>query len=260
MRHLQLAALLTLICFALLAVTGRLNFLAREFTSRSRRAVAVVLLAAVLTITVFYPTVSGAEMSPDLEDLWFPGLFLGHALLILFLLAWWRLRPHVSLSRLVLLHTARGRDVWRGVWVGVLGWMAALLVMGALSALTGRTALAGDSPEVPPLMVWLAELPVWRKLVIIGVSATVEEMFFRAFLQPRLGWISSSILFALAHAGYGLPMMLAGVFALSLLIGWTLEQTRRLLPCMIAHGVFNGIQLLVIMPIALKMLEEGQLV
>jgi membrane protease YdiL (CAAX protease family) len=86
---------------------------------------------------------------------------------------------------------------------------------------------------------------------------TVEEGFFRAFLQTRIGWIPSSILFALGHAGYGLPMMLFSVFVISLVIGWSLRRTGRLLPCIVAHGVFDAIQLLIIMPAAVKMIGQG---
>jgi membrane protease YdiL (CAAX protease family) len=105
-------------------------------------------------------------------------------------------------------------------------------------------------------MTWLANLPVAYKLVVIAVAMTVEEGFFRAFLQTRIGWIPSSVLFALGHAGYGLPMMLFSVFVISLVIGWTLRRRGRLLPCIVAHGVFDSIQLLVIMPVALKVLEQ----
>jgi membrane protease YdiL (CAAX protease family) len=41
---------------------------------------------------------------------------------------------------------------------------------------------------------------------------------------------------------------------ISLALGWSLRQTGRLLPCIIAHGVFDAIQLLLIIPLAVKML------
>jgi membrane protease YdiL (CAAX protease family) len=259
MHDLQIAALLAVACLAFLAAIGRLRFLVREFRGRARRTVAAALLCAVLVVSVFFPTVSGGDADlQSTEDLWFPALFAGHALLATFLLAWWRLRRRGSLAELLLLHRVQANDIWHGMWIGAMGWVAALLVMAALAGIGAMTGLGAEGPrEVPPLMLWLAQLPLWRKLVIIAVSMTVEEMFFRAFLQPRIGWIASSCLFALAHAGYGLPLMLAGVLVLSLLIGWTLKQTERLLPCIVAHGVFNGIQLLVIMPFAVRMLEQG---
>jgi membrane protease YdiL (CAAX protease family) len=82
----------------------------------------------------------------------------------------------------------------------------------------------------------------------------VEEWFFRGFLQRRIGLILSSTLFALAHAGYGLPFMVISVLTISLLIGRALQRRGRLLPCIVAHGVFDAIQLLVIMPLAVRMM------
>ena len=59
----------------------------------------------------------------------------------------------------------------------------------------------------------------------------------------------------LRAARYGLPLMLVSVFIISLLIGWTMRQTGRLLPCIVAHGVFDAIQLLIIIPLAMRMIE-----
>ncbi len=86
-----------------------------------------------------------------------------------------------------------------------------------------RRRPGGDLFQVPPLMLWLADLPIWRKLIVVVVAMTVEEAFYRGFLQPRIGWIPSSLLFALSHAGYGMPTLLASVLAISLVIGWALR-------------------------------------
>jgi membrane protease YdiL (CAAX protease family) len=50
-------------------------------------------------------------------------------------------------------------------------------------------------------------------------------------------------------------MMLFSVLVISLVIGWTLRRTGRLLPCIVAHGVFDAIQLLIILPVAVRLLE-----
>ena len=56
------------------------------------------------------------------------------------------------------------------------------------------------------------------------------------------------MLFALSHFSYGLPFMIVGVFTISLIIGRTLARTGDLLPCIIAHGIFDGVQLLIVLP------------
>lgn len=243
--------------FALLSVSGRLDFLASEFPGRARRLVATLLLAAVLIVAVFLPTATGADHDIDTKNLWFPSLFLGHAVLTAFLLAWWGLRPRrESLRRFLLLDRLRLDDVRDGLWIGGIGWVVTIMATAVFGLLVRDTSVVPGPSDIPDVMTWLASLPVPYKLVVIAVAMTVEEGFFRAFLQTRIGWIPSSVLFALGHAGYGLPMMLFSVFVISLVIGWILRRRGRLLPCIVAHGVFDSIQLLVIMPIALKVLEQ----
>ena len=249
------ALLLCLSTFALLALTGRLNFVVIEFPQRDRRLVAALLLVGVLVVAVFLPTVAGSEREIDTDDLWFPSLFLGHVVLTAFVLTWWRLRPtHESLRRFLLLDRVRLEDVGEGLWIGAMGWVFTILATAVLGLLVRDTAIVPAPSEIPEVMIWLANLPLPRKLLIIAVAMTVEEGFFRAFLQTRIGWIPSSVLFALGHAGYGLPMMLFSVFVISLVIGWTLRRRGRLLPCIVAHGVFDAIQLLIVMPIAVRVI------
>jgi membrane protease YdiL (CAAX protease family) len=250
------ALLLCVSTLSLLALTGRISFLAAEFPRPGRRVVAGLLLAAILTIAVFLPTTSGVEHDIDTDHLWFPSLFLGHTLLTVFLLAWWRLRPsRQSLRRFLLLDRVRLEDVKQGVSIGGIGWVVTILATAGLGVLVRDTSMVPAPTEVPEVMIWLATLPVPYKLLVIAVAMTVEEGFFRAFLQTRIGWIPSSLLFALGHAGYGLPMMLFSVLVISLVIGWTLRRTGRLLPCIVAHGVFDAIQLLIILPVAVRLLE-----
>jgi len=251
------ALLLCVATLALLALTGRLQFLATEFPQPGRRLVAAFLLIGVLLAAVFIPTATGSDYPINVDDLWFPSLFLGHAILTFFLLAWWGLRAaRGRLASFLLLADLRAADVRYGLWIGAMGWMVTIIATAGFAVLIRDTSVVPEPAEVPDVMIWLATLPLPYKLVVIAVAMTVEEGFFRAFLQTRIGWIPSSILFALGHAGYGLPMMLFSVFVISLVIGWALQRTGRLLPCIVAHGVFDAIQLLIIMPAALKVLGE----
>jgi membrane protease YdiL (CAAX protease family) len=252
----QLAALASTVCLGLLGAAGRLRFLREELRDPARRLAAALLLFGVLTICVFYPALSGEAAEIDPAEIHFPALFIGHAVLGGFLIAWWNLlQPRVSLARFLLVDDPRLEDVQRGIKVGAMG--RALTITGT-SIVAATLSLAGASPEpsqIPELMPWMAELALPYKLVIIWAAMTVEEGFFRAFLQTRIGWIPSSILFALSHGSYGLPLMMVSVFIISLLIGWTLRRTGRLLPCIIAHGVFDAIQLLVVIPLAMRMIR-----
>jgi membrane protease YdiL (CAAX protease family) len=258
MSSFQLAALLTVACLALFRATGRLGFLSQEFPSGPRRLAAAALLLAVLAACVFYPAVSAEEVGAiNPADLWFPALFFGHLVLVVFLLAWWRLRGNVRLLEFLRLDRSQVGDLRRGLLIGAVGWALTLGITAAIAPLVTRSGVLPEPQEVPELMRWMAQLSVWRKLTIVAAAMTVEEAFFRAFLQTRIGLVLSSVLFALSHAGYGLPLMLASVLVISLVIGWSLERTGRLLPCIVAHGVFDAVQLLVVIPWVIRTMTHG---
>ena len=103
----------------------------------------------------------------------------------------------------------------------------------------------------------VANLALWKKVVIVLSAMTIEEFFFRSFLQKRIGLIASTLLFALAHFTYGNPLMLIGVTVISLVIAITFYRTKNVVPGILAHGVFDAIQLFVIVPIAVKMMGLG---
>jgi hypothetical protein len=131
------------------------------------------------------------------------------------------------------------------------------LVLLAIGYTPTAGEASGSSPlDVPAVLLWLAGLPAWRKLIVVAMAMTVEEAFFRAYLQTRIGWVPSSVLFALSHGGYGLPNLTASVFVVSLAIGWAFRRRDNLLPCIVAHGIFDGVQLFVIMPLAIKHLQS----
>ena len=65
------------------------------------------------------------------------------------------------------------------------------------------------------------------------------------------------MLFAFAHFSYGLPSLAVGVFTISLIMGVTFDRTRSLVPCIVVHGVFDAIQLLVMLPWAVHLLESA---
>jgi membrane protease YdiL (CAAX protease family) len=243
----QLSTILAILCVALLALVGRIPYIV-EFSSLWRRALAALLFTEILTIAVFMPVSMQEPQDFDPQYVWFPALFAGHVAITLFLFVWWRLRGDIPLSKFLSLSSGRlGEKLWQGVLYGLGCWLFAItatVTMGSFAEAAG-----GASQAAPPeIVVWMATLPLSRKLIIVLVSMTVEEAFFRSFLQPRVGLVTTSILFALGHSSYGLPLLVVGVFAVALVIGRCFERTGDLLPCIVAHAVFNGVQLLIILP------------
>jgi membrane protease YdiL (CAAX protease family) len=259
-----LILLFTALTFSALAWTGRLRLLREEFPNRRRFTLGLALLATILGIVVWGPTVSPGEAADvDPATMWFPELFTGHLFIAIFLQAWWMLAWPMPLPRFLRLEGAAAQDVMLGVLAGFAGWVLALVASALVSGvlyLSGwmpdAATPGGELFQVPPLMLWLSDLPITHKLVVIAVAMTVEEAFYRAFLQPRIGWIPSSILFALSHAGYGMPNLLASVLMISLVIGWAFRRTGNLVPCIVAHGLFDAVQLLIVMPLAIDELRR----
>jgi membrane protease YdiL (CAAX protease family) len=257
MRETQIVASLLIATLVVLALLGRLRFLSEEFPDRIRAAIGTALLIAVLALCVFYPAATADQASRvDLDAVGLSGLFVGHAVITVFLIGWWLLRKPEPLLRFLHLDRWLARDVRYGIWLGAMGWVATILVTAAVAAAVTRIRVPDEVPHVPEVMVWIATLPIWKKLVIILVAMTVEEGFFRAFLQSRIGWIPSSLLFAIGHASYGLPLMMVSVLVISLVMGWSFRRNGRLLPCIVAHGTFDAIQLFLILPFAVHQLER----
>ena len=219
------------------------------------------LLLGVLMLMLAVMITGSALAPPTLTQLTrapFYSLFTLHFILLAFLIGWWLLtgRPNVR-EFLNVRHEKPLEVVGIGLSVGVAGWLITIIFALVISLILRATGVIEEPAEPPAAIVWMAALPIWKKAIIVFTAMTVEEMFFRSFLQKRIGLIASTILFALAHFSYGNPLLLIGVFVISTIIGLAFYRTKNVLPGMIAHGVFDAIQLFVLVPIAFKLMGAG---
>ena len=210
----------------------------------------LLLLAVIVTASALTPVTAR-----QLATTPFYVLFAMHAILVAFLVGWWFATGRPPLREFLNIRHERPAEVVAiGVSVGVGGWIFTLLMAMLVVLLLRGIGVIDEPPEPPAMIGWMAALPLWKKALIILSAMTVEEAFFRSFLQKRIGLVASTILFALAHFTYGNPLLLIGVTIISLVIGITFHRTKNVLPGVIAHGVFDAIQLFVIVPFAYKML------
>ncbi|HEX4961061.1 MAG TPA: CPBP family intramembrane glutamic endopeptidase [Thermoanaerobaculia bacterium] len=169
--------------------------------------------------------------------------------------------PRVSLGRQFLIQfgfvapdvpkeVGLGLTLGLGAWLAVLA--AVLAVAGILIAVGGQDAVPHQPPALIPL---IAALPFAVRLAISLSAGIVEESFFRGFLQPRVGIGLSTACFALAHLSYGQPFLLVGVTLLSLIYAFLVRWRQSLWAAMTAHALFDGIQLLVVVPAVLKLTQ-----
>lgn len=203
--------------------------------------------------------VAGAAMRPararDLANAPFYQLFGLHAILVIFLIGWWLAAGRPSLMEFLNIQRGKNREaVMIGLAVGVGGWIVTISMALLTALILKATGLLPEDPQPSPMIGFMAGLALWKKILIVLSAMTVEEFFFRSWLQKRLGLLASTALFALAHFTLGQPLLLIGVAVISLVIGFTFYRTKNVVPGIVAHGVFDAIQLFVIIPIAFKLM------
>jgi membrane protease YdiL (CAAX protease family) len=206
--------------------------------------------------------VTGSALAPatpkQLESMPFYGLFMLHAVLVIFLIGWWLATGRPGMREFLNIRHERPAEVVAiGISVGVGGWAITILTALLVALILQSTGVIQAPAEPPAMIGWMAALPIWKKGLIILSAMTVEEAFFRSFLQKRIGLVASTVLFSLAHFTYGNPLLLIGVTTVSIIIGITFYRTKNVVPGVIAHGVFDAIQLFVIIPIAVRMMGIG---
>lgn len=262
------------------------------FAEPLRRIAATALLAFCFYVGVFAALGSiGRQGEIDLSQLASWQLFTLHALFALTILGWWAagflaLPPMPTAAagwtgeagvapagpaspaspaswqsfaeQLGLRVANLRRELAIGAVAGVGAWLAVLAAVFVfalvLSALSGEELL----PQAPPAVIpWLAGRPILLRLAIAASAGLVEELFFRGFLQPRIGIGLSTLFFALAHLSYDQPIMLVGVTLLSVLYGLLTLWRQNIWPAIVAHFLFDAIQLLVVIPAVLELFRPG---
>jgi membrane protease YdiL (CAAX protease family) len=249
-----------LVYFSLVILNERIGLFRSDFPTPASKylgygwlGVLLFLLTTVVTASSLRP-VTAAE----LKIVPFYSLFALHFILIVFLAGWWLLtgRPPIA-DFLNIQRRDSGVAVMSGFAIGVGGWIITLALAGAVVLILNAAHLVPKNMQPSPMIPWMAAQPVWKKIMIVLSAMTVEEAFFRGWLQKRIGLIASTVLFALAHSGFGQPLLLVGVTIISLIIGFTFYRTKNLIPGIVAHGVFDAVQLFVIIPVVFRMTGMG---
>ncbi|HSP34512.1 MAG TPA: CPBP family intramembrane glutamic endopeptidase [Thermoanaerobaculia bacterium] len=255
MAYAGAAILMTIVWGAIIYLNETRHLLSCDrFPTRGNKYFAYAWLGVFLLLlgVLVANAANNPARASDLARTPFYALFSLHLILVMFLVGWWIAtgRPHWT----EFLNIQRGRSgeaVLIGLAVGVGGWIFTIMMALLIAAILSAAGMV-KAPEPSPVIGFMAMLPVWKKALLVLSAMTVEEAFFRAWLQKRIGLVASTTLFTLAHFTLGQPLLLIGVAVISLVIGFTFYRTKNVLPGVVAHGVFDAVQLFVIIPIAFK--------
>jgi membrane protease YdiL (CAAX protease family) len=235
-----------------------------RFPSAGRRTLAFFSLGAALLLTVVFPFAGGflgGEETSEPGRLSLVSLFGVHAILAVFLAVYYLCSGRRSLPDFLRLGSARpASDLAAGVAIGggvwFLNFLLAAFLIGVRSIVTGGAPLPGRvPPRVSPMIVLLIHQPVAVRIAIVVSAMLVEELFFRSFLQTRVGPVAATLMFTAAHAAYGQPLLLIWILVVSTVLSAALALYRNVLPCIVAHGVFDAIQMFVVIPFVLRALD-----
>jgi membrane protease YdiL (CAAX protease family) len=251
-------------------LTAARGLLPPGFRTPWRRLAGSLVVAGVLYIGVFAALgMVGLERGPLPSSIpparlfWLQGVLVASLLLWLLLgfageplggVSW----PRMLARQLGLAARRPHVEAGLGLGLGLLVWplllVCMLVVVGALYAFGGENLLP---QQPPPLIVWIAGLPAWLKVAVALSAGVVEELFFRGFLQPRVGIAVSTLLFVLAHLSYDQPFLLVGISILSFVFAGLVWWRQNLWPAIAAHFLFDAVQLLILIPWALRQWPQG---
>jgi len=97
------------------------------------------------------------------------------------------------------------------------------------------------------LALWIGESLSWIGILIVSVlPAFSEEIFFRGYLQEKIGLIPTAILFGFAHISYQNIVQVIAAMMFGIVLGLLLIRTKNLYSTISAHFSFNLLQLIFI--------------
>lgn len=134
--------------------------------------------------------------------------------------------------------------------VQTIGIALAMVVAGFIVVAIGGALTTVFQPDVSRDITRITEEltsnvqnPVGAVLFGAGAGAG-EELLLRGAVQPRIGLLTTSIMFGLLHNQYGVSFVLLGIFLIGLILGLERKYLGTT-AAIITHAVFNTIVVLI---------------
>lgn len=129
--------------------------------------------------------------------------------------------------------------------ISLLAVLGAFVVMGIAGGLTAwlQPDFSADIDQATDQITKNVSSLAGAAFFGLGAGAS-EETLLRGAVQPRFGIVTTSLIFALLHAQYGISFILGGVFCMGLLLGY-LRKRINTTAAIITHAVFNMLVVLI---------------
>jgi membrane protease YdiL (CAAX protease family) len=139
---------------------------------------------------------------------------------------------------------------WRQTAIGLAAGLALVLIsllVTFIAELLGLTLVDEGLRQLNEQIIGLLQQSLPGILTIGLAAALGEELVFRGALQPRLGILLTSLVFALFHANYGISVATGVIWLLGLVLG-VLRQRYNTTTAILTHAAYN---ILISLPVLL---------
>ena len=147
-----------------------------------------------------------------------------------------RRSPRQTIERLGLVRAAQKR--W---WlVSLLGIAVFIAIAFGIELVANAVAPEQQKKVTDVSNVLFSHFNNPAAIIFLGLlAAVVEETLFRGAMQPRLGIVVTSILFAALHTQYAISFATLEVLVLGFGLGWLRAQSGSTLPGMVTHAGYD---------------------
>lgn len=105
-----------------------------------------------------------------------------------------------------------------------------------LGMLFSGLGMAEDLEKVPRA---LKGIGFGEIIATLTIASFVEEIFFRGFLQRRIGLVAAAFIFAYFHIIYGSLTEIIGTFALGAILGLQYSRSKNLFSPILSHLIYD---------------------
>jgi len=176
-------------------------------------------------------------------------LITAFILMVLIPLIWYVIVNSISFRKAI----SRIRLTLENIDIAFLwGILAAILIYAIISVLSFILLIFGEDPTELSNVTDLNFLSAPVLFVLVTVIPVAEEIFFRGFLLEKIesiagrniAIVTTSILFGIAHMGYGKLYPAVFPMIMGLLLAYIVIKTKNLFASIFAHISFNAVVIL----------------